>query len=94
MMIEGADDHAHGHAHEHNIWAVPKTNKGRIFWAVSFPLMLAFTYTIPDCRKEKMKKYYVATFIIAILWLGVLVEFMVEHAIEGFNEVTTIVVMR
>jgi hypothetical protein len=72
------------------MWAVPKSTKGRIFWAISFPLMLAFTYTIPDCRKESMKKWYIATFAMAIVWLGILVEFMVEHAVEGFNEVPPI----
>eukprot|EP01051_Picozoa_sp_SAG22_P023387 SAG22_NODE_6012_length_916_cov_1.022032_1_plen_305_part_11 len=86
MVVEGAhDDHGHGEHEAHNIWKVPAGGK-RIFWAISFPLMLMFTYTVPDCKREKFKKYYLVTFLVAIMWLGILVDFMVEHANEAFCE--------
>lgn len=99
---EAAAENGHGHGdgdghegsheeHVHNIWAVP-SGKAKIFWAVSFPLMVAFTYTIPDpkrgypCVPSKFKHWYLVTFCMAIAWMGALVEVMVEHAIEAFHE--------
>lgn len=86
-----AGDSGHHEEHVHNIWAVP-TGKAKIFWAVSFPLMVAFTYTIPDphrgfpCIPSKFKHWYLVTFFMAIAWMGILVEVMVDHAIEAFHE--------
>ena len=71
--------------HVHNIWEVPK-GKAKIFWAMSFPLMVVFTYTIPDCRRTKFKTWYVGTFAMSIVWMGALVEVMVDNAIEAFHE--------
>ncbi len=87
------DGHGEGHEeHAHNIWEVPQ-GKAKIFWAVSFPLMVAFTYTIPHpfrgfpCAKGvKFNHWYIITFCMAIVWMGLLVEVMVDHAIEAFHE--------
>jgi hypothetical protein len=86
--IEEGGEHADGHEahHEHNIFKVPAGNKARVFWMISFPLLFFFTYTIPDCRKPSMKKWYLGTFFAAIMWMGLLVDIMVEHAVEGFHE--------
>ena len=83
---EHAEEEEHVHEeHVHNIWEIPK-GKAKVFWAVSFPLMVVFTYTIPDCRRAKFKTWYIGTFCMSIAWMGALVEVMVEHAIEGFHE--------
>jgi Ca2+/Na+ antiporter len=79
------DGHGEEEHHVHNIWEVP-SGKAKVFWAVSFPLMVAFTYTIPDCRRPRFKTWYVGTFCMSIAWMGALVEVMVEHAIEAFHE--------
>jgi len=79
------DGHGEEEQHVHNIWEVP-SGKAKVFWAVSFPLMVAFTYTIPDCRRPRFKTWYVGTFCMSIAWMGALVEVMVEHAIEAFHE--------
>jgi Ca2+/Na+ antiporter len=79
------DGHAEHEEHVHNIWDIPK-GKAKVFWALSFPLMVAFTYTIPDCRRNRFKTWYIATFCMSIAWMGALVELMVEHAIEAFHE--------
>jgi sodium/potassium/calcium exchanger 4 len=56
-------------------------------------LMVAFTYTVPDPNRGypcaqgiKFKHWYIITFCMAIAWMGLLVEVMVEHAIEAFHE--------
>jgi len=86
---EGDEEHGDGdHAehHVHSIWKIPSGGQQVVFWALSFPLMFAFTLTIPDTRKEKCKKLYMLTFAMSIVWLGGLVELMVEHAQEAFIE--------
>jgi Ca2+/Na+ antiporter len=82
----GEEHHASEHEHVHNIWSVPQQRRAQVFWVLSLPLMLMFTYTIPDCRKSSVKKWYLATFMCSIMWMGLLVEVMVEHAVEGFHE--------
>ena len=84
---EGEHDAEHGeaHVHHHSIWTPPASCKGRVFWFVSFPLNFVFTYTIPNTLKPEYRKYYIATFWISIMWLGFLVDVMVEHAQEAFH---------
>lgn len=50
----------------------PDTTKGRIIYVINAPLNWGFYLTIPDCRLERLKKYYLATFSIAVLWIGAL----------------------
>jgi K+-dependent Na+/Ca+ exchanger-like protein len=66
--------------HEHGLCVIPKTSGGRLAWFISFPLMLVFTFTIPNCAKHP--RLYILTFVFCIVWLGILVEIMVEHASE------------
>lgn len=81
-----AEEHSFEHEGTHSIWTIPAQPRAQVFWALSFPLMLCFTYTIPDCRKSSMKKWYLATFLCSIVWMGALVEVMVEQAVDGFHE--------
>jgi Ca2+/Na+ antiporter len=77
----GADEHGEGGHHEHpGLCDIPKEPGARLAWAVSFPLMFIFTMTVPNCGKYP--KVYPLTFFACIVWLGVLVEAMVEHASE------------
>jgi hypothetical protein len=41
-------------------------------WALMYPIRMAMYLTIPDCRKTHLQKYFVLTFIAAILWIAVL----------------------
>eukprot|EP01045_Picozoa_sp_COSAG04_P006671 COSAG04_NODE_332_length_16554_cov_392.698590_14_plen_800_part_00 len=87
----GGEHSPHEEHHVHNIWEIPSSGKAKVFWAISFPLMVLFTYTIPDCRRPSMNinakfPWYIGTFTMSICWMGLLVELMVEHAIEGFHE--------
>lgn len=74
----------HQSEHErHNIWVPPTGFKRRAFWFVSFPSMLVFTYTIPDCRRNE--KLYLATFGVSIAYMGTLVSVMVSSC-EALGE--------
>eukprot|EP01052_Picozoa_sp_SAG31_P042470 SAG31_NODE_6751_length_1899_cov_1.296667_2_plen_266_part_00 len=73
---------AHDH-HGHSIWRVPKGTRSKIFWLVSFPIMLPLTYTVPDCRKHE--KWFFVTFMMSIVWMGSLVTVMVTSC-EALGE--------
>merc|ERR1719181_1455453 len=47
---------------------------------VSQPWGFMFRFTIPDCREEKLKKFYGVTFGMSIVWIGIISYFMVEFA--------------
>ncbi|XP_052768643.1 sodium/potassium/calcium exchanger 4-like [Mya arenaria] len=42
-----------------------------IRWAIVYPLRTLLYFTIPDCRKHRWEKYYLATFFISITWIAV-----------------------
>lgn len=48
-----------------------------IMWRVSLPLIYLFYYTVPDCRMEQWRTWYVITFTMAMLWIAVFSYFMV-----------------
>ena len=56
---------------------IPDSMVGRFFWLVGLPLRFAFFFTVPDCRREIFKKYYLGTFTMCIVWIAVLASFMV-----------------
>lgn len=44
----------------------------RLLWAFTLPSIILFYLTIPDCRKLSMRRFYLVTFTIAVLWMAVL----------------------
>ena len=41
-----------------------------IEWLVGWPARFVLTVTIPDCRREKMRKFYPLTFIMCIVYIA------------------------
>jgi len=58
----------------------PKSCTDRAISAVALPLALAMKVTIPDCREEKWRTWYFATFTMSIVWIGLLSFLMVDFA--------------
>ncbi|CAM9406805.1 unnamed protein product [Heterosigma akashiwo] len=50
------------------------------FWFVSIPYLLLYKVTIPDCKKPRLKKYYMATLLLSTLWLSVLTFCLIRTA--------------
>jgi Ca2+/Na+ antiporter len=48
--------------------------------AIARPLQLLFEVTIPNCAKEGNKDKYLLTFLMSIIWIGILSYFMVTWA--------------
>jgi len=59
-----------------NPMEIPESMVGRFFWLVGLPLSIAMFLTIPDCRRERFKKWWPATFSMCIVWIGTLATFM------------------
>ncbi|GAB0094739.1 Sodium/potassium/calcium exchanger [Sergentomyia squamirostris] len=39
-------------------------------WFITWPIHLVFFFTIPDCEKPKLKKWFPLTFLMCIIWIG------------------------
>ncbi len=58
----------------------PKSLWSRITALLSKPMELALAVTIPDCRTPQWENWYMATFGMSIVWIGVLSFLMVDFA--------------
>ena len=54
--------------------------KALVPYIICFPLCATLIFTVPDTRKPKFKKFYVVSFIMSILWIGIYSYFMVWWA--------------
>ena len=63
-------------------FALPKKWYLKILWILSLPAILAFHFTIPDCRKPKRKKLYPLTLLLSSLWVGVLTFILLWMGVE------------
>jgi len=61
-------------------FALPDGTRERISYFVTLPLLLAMAYTLPDCRKDKWRKWYGLQFVGSIIWIGVFSWLMVWWA--------------
>jgi len=43
---------------------------GRIMWVISLPLSLGMWLTVPDCRRDMFKKWWLGTFAACIAWIA------------------------
>ncbi|CAH1791479.1 unnamed protein product [Owenia fusiformis] len=43
--------------------------KNIVLWALAYPIKIVLYFTIPDCRKKRWEKWFMGTFIMAIIWI-------------------------
>jgi K+-dependent Na+/Ca+ exchanger-like protein len=60
---------------------VPDGCLGKGYAYFTFPWFAAFKITIPDCEEERWGNWYVVSFIMSIVWIGLICHFMVVLAI-------------
>jgi len=73
--------------------SIPDTLGGKVFWFLSAPVVLPLYFTVPDVRTEPKQSWflgipgiaggenwYIATWTLAILWIGLFSTFMVFWA--------------
>ncbi|XP_077988612.1 sodium/potassium/calcium exchanger 5-like [Glandiceps talaboti] len=49
----------------------------RILWVISLPLCLILFITLPDCREQRWRKWFMVTFLMSTVWLSLLSYIMV-----------------
>lgn len=59
---------------------LPSTRLGWAFFPFAFPWKIAFRFTILDCSREKLRKFWVITFITSIIWISGISYMNVEAA--------------
>lgn len=57
---------------EGGVLAPLKFSLGWVLFVLSFPFICMFTWTIPDCSKPHNRKYFLASFIMSIIWIAIL----------------------
>lgn len=67
--------HGHGHGHHES-----RSKCGRYFHNALFPFHTAFKYTIPKCDRESTTPKLSISFIIVLIWLGILTFICVDSA--------------
>jgi len=59
-------------------WITKDSSPSSYVWFVlETPLIFTLIYTVPDVRREKYKDWYIVSFAMSILWIGVYTYFMV-----------------
>lgn len=43
-----------------------------VLFLISFPFVVLFTWTIPNCSTPETKKYYLFSFVMSIVWIAAL----------------------
>lgn len=68
-----------------SLWDIPESKFGKFLWGFALPLNFLLWITIPDCKKAKFKKFFLATFIMSLVWIAAFSYFMVWWAsVFGF----------
>ena len=70
---EGGDDDD-----DEDRFAWPDNPAGQIWYVLTFPYKCLLTITVPDCDSEKWENWYMVTFFMSIIWIGVLCWVMVH----------------
>ena len=60
-----------------SIWQQPEGSMDRLFWAISLPLKAATYYTMPNCRLDKWRSWFLVSFFISMLWISIFSYIMV-----------------
>jgi K+-dependent Na+/Ca+ exchanger-like protein len=68
------------HEADHLVWPSDGTLSDKVKFCIKAPYFAVLKYTIPDCRTERWKKYYVLTFFCSIIWIGILAWYLVSWA--------------
>ncbi|XP_059144916.1 probable sodium/potassium/calcium exchanger CG1090 isoform X2 [Physella acuta] len=55
---------------DESIWHIPSGKWSRLLWIVSLPISVLLYFTTPDCRKETLRKWFLVTFVMSLVWLS------------------------
>ncbi|XP_013773501.1 sodium/potassium/calcium exchanger 3-like [Limulus polyphemus] len=56
-----------------SVWYMPVTGSLRqIWWVLMWPASFLLYITVLDCRKQNFRKYYIITFLMSVVWIGII----------------------
>ncbi|BFZ01737.1 hypothetical protein BsWGS_04776 [Bradybaena similaris] len=63
-------DEIHKAVPEESIWHRPRGKWACVLWLVSLPLSFLLYLTVPDCRRQRLRKWFWVTFTMSLVWLS------------------------
>ncbi|XP_019627402.1 PREDICTED: sodium/potassium/calcium exchanger 3-like isoform X1 [Branchiostoma belcheri] len=52
-------------------FSVPSQPWRRVLWVVGLPLTALLWGTVPDCRRDRWRRWYPVSFLMSVVWIGV-----------------------
>ena len=52
--------------------SMPQGFVSRVLWILALPVTCLFYVTIPDCRSDRWKKWYLVSFFVSVVWIALL----------------------
>ncbi|KAI1235118.1 Sodium/potassium/calcium exchanger 5, partial [Lamprotornis superbus] len=53
-----------------NVFTMPEADMKRILWVLSLPIITLLYLTIPDCRRQFWRNWFMVTFLISAAWIS------------------------
>ncbi|XP_041083037.1 sodium/potassium/calcium exchanger 5-like [Polyodon spathula] len=67
LSLHGLNEISDGHP---SVFTIPEADLKRILWVLSLPIILLLFLTIPDCRRQFWKRWFLITFFMAAVWIS------------------------
>ncbi|XP_077555054.1 sodium/potassium/calcium exchanger zydeco isoform X2 [Haemaphysalis longicornis] len=56
---------------EESLWSMPREGSfSQIMWVLFWPVRFLLHFTVPDCRRPSMRKWFPLTFTLSVVWIG------------------------
>ncbi|NXH02464.1 NCKX5 protein, partial [Loxia leucoptera] len=65
--LHGLDEISEDHP---NVFTMPEADMKRILWVLSLPIITLLYLTIPDCRRQFWRNWFMVTFLISAAWIS------------------------
>ncbi|KAF4792890.1 hypothetical protein TURU_117068 [Turdus rufiventris] len=65
--LHGLDEISADHP---NVFTMPEADMKRILWVLSLPIITLLYLTIPDCRRQFWRNWFMVTFLISAAWIS------------------------
>ena len=54
-----------------SVWQRPEGLWDQVMWAIALPLRASAYYTMPNCRLEKWRSWFLVSFFLSMLWISI-----------------------
>ncbi|XP_076326639.1 sodium/potassium/calcium exchanger 5-like [Tachypleus tridentatus] len=73
IITESVNEMSAENEEETSVWHMPVAGPLRqIWWVLMWPASFLFYITVLDCRKKNLRKYYIVTFLMSVVWIGII----------------------